>query len=121
MTRIARPALGVFCFDDGSVEVLDEDLAIGRNPATSLSSGEAPARPVTVPSPLGMVSRTHVVVHLEGWQVQITDRDSTNGTFVVAPGRPEFKLRAGEPLPIVMGSRIRLGDEVHIRYEGQAP
>ncbi|MBX3313685.1 MAG: FHA domain-containing protein [Actinobacteria bacterium] len=114
---IRRPPLGLLRFSNGQVETLDGNLVIGRNPASGLVVNDQPTRPVVIESPDGSLSRTHAVVQIEGWQVQVVDRDSTNNTFVEIPGQPEFQLRPGEPFPIPPATRVRLGDEIEFTFE----
>ena len=117
MFIIHRPSLGTLRFSSGHDEPLDENLVIGRSPAPGLLVNDRPTRAVVLPSPDGSLSRTHAVVQIEGWQVQVIDRDSTNNTFVTVPGQPEFQLRPGEAFPIPPGTVVRLGDEVEFRFD----
>ncbi len=79
-------------------------------------TGEAPEL-VKVPSPLKEVSSSHLEVRLEGWQVLVVDRQSTNGTVVTAPGRDPQRLRPGEPVPITPGTTVNLADEAEFVFE----
>ena len=74
-------------------------------------------RPVTVPSPEQDVSRTHVEVRLEGWQVLAVDKGSTNGTTVTIPGHGTQRLRPDLPFPLPVGAVLSLADEVSISFE----
>ena len=51
------------------------------------------------------VSRRHARLSLAGEALQVEDLGSTNGTAV--DGKP---LRAGEPVALQAGSKLRLGD-----------
>jgi hypothetical protein len=117
---IPRPSLGRLRFADGTTTELDRHLLIGRNPATDLKvSGEDTGR-VRLADPDNVLSRTHVAIQLDGWQVQVIDRDSMNHTYVEIPGRPPFQIRPGEPYPVPPGSTIRLGDEIGFVFEAEA-
>lgn len=114
---VARPALGRIRFDDGTVAHLDRHLIIGRNPSANSYPGLDPVDLLRLDDPDQVLSRTHLVLRLDGWQVQAIDRDSLNHTFVQVPGRPAFQLRPGEPFPLPLGSVVRLGDEIGFTYE----
>lgn len=114
---VPRPVLGTITFTDGRVVHVSRPLLIGRSPkADGVLSGEPPEL-VVVPSPLKEISSTHVELRLEGWQVLVVDRQSTNGTVVFAPGRDPQRLRPGEPVPITPGTRVNLADETEFVFE----
>lgn len=114
---IARPSLGRLRFADGSTAELDRHLLIGRNPSTDLQVNGEATGVVRLADPDSVLSRTHVAIQLDGWQVQVIDRDSMNHTYVEIPGRPPFQIRPGEPYPVPPGSTIRLGDEIGFVFE----
>lgn len=114
---VPRPVLGVLRFSDGRAVELDRPLLLGRAPkADGAVGGELPQL-VTVPSPLKEVSGTHLEVRLEGWQVLVVDRRSTNGTTVSLPGRDPERLRPGEPFPITVGTSVDLAEESQFVFE----
>jgi len=115
-----RPQLGVLVLDDGTTLPLDGDYLIGRDPerAAEVKSGEA--RPVRVTSPDGSVSRRHVRVALDNWDVTLIDLGSVNGTQIQPPGDPNFyDIRPNEPVPIVPGTTVRVGVSRTLRYEAR--
>lgn len=92
-------------------------MLIGRSP---IVSGEVRGRIpelVAVASPDQDVSRTHLEVRLEGWQVLVIDRDSTNGTTVELPGREPQRLRPDHPFPLPVGAVVSLAGEVDFTFE----
>lgn len=114
---VPRPVLGSLTFSDGRVVEVSRPLLIGRSPkADGVLSGEPPEL-VVVPSPLKEISSTHLELRLEGWQVLVVDRQSTNGTVVISPGRDPQRLRPGEPVPIMPGTRVNLADETEFVFE----
>lgn len=114
---VARPSLGLIRFDDGTIAHLDRHLVIGRNPSADSFQDLHPVELLRLDDPDQILSRTHLVLRLDGWQVHAIDCDSLNHTFVQVPGRPAFQLRPNDPYPLPLGSVVRLGDEVGFTYE----
>ena len=111
---VAYPVLAVLRASDGSSAELDRPVLIGRAPSTDRSDSRAP-RLMTVPSPNHDISRTHLEVAPDGWQIVATDLNSTNGTILVRPGGVDRQqLAPGEPVPVQVGSVIELGDGVSV-------
>ena len=111
---VAYPVLAVLRASDGSSAELDRPVLIGRAPSTDRSDNRAP-RLMTVPSPNHDISRTHLEVAPDGWQIVATDLNSTNGTILVRPGGVDRQqLAAGEPVPVQVGSVVELGDGVSV-------
>lgn len=114
---VPRPVLGVLRFVDGRQVELTRPLLVGRAPrAEGSMAGDLPQL-VTVASPLKEVSGTHLEVRLEGWQVLVVDRQSTNGTVITLPGRDPQRLRPGEPFPITIGTAVNLAEESEFTFE----
>jgi hypothetical protein len=122
---VPRPVLGVLRLSLGDVIMLDRGVVMGRNPRTDYggpdgfggSAGEERPHVVKLPSADGDISRTHLRVTLDGWQVLVTDLNSTNGTLVTLPGYDPRPLRPGEPLLIHSGTVVTLADGIDFRYE----
>lgn len=115
-----RPQLGVLLLDDGVALTLDGDYVLGRDPerAAEVQSGEA--RPVRVTSPDGSVSRRHLRVALNNWDVNLIDLGSVNGTQIQPPGDPNFyDIPPSEPVPILPGTTVRVGVSRTMRYEAR--
>ncbi len=116
---VARPVLGVLRLSTGDVLTLDRDVVLGRNPPADLTgeNGDGRAHVVRLPSADGEISRAHLRVTLSGWQVLVTDLNSTNGTRVTLPGRDPEQLPPGVPVPISPGTVIALAEGVNFRFE----
>jgi len=111
---VAHPILAVLRASDGSSAELDRPVRIGRAPSMDRSSSPSP-RLMTVPSPNYDISRTHLEVAPDDWQIVVTDLNSTNGTILVRPGGGDRQqLAPGEPIPVQVGSVIELGDGVSV-------
>jgi hypothetical protein len=111
---VPRPVLAVLRSSDGTTADVDRAVLIGRAPSAQRSSARAP-RLMTLPSPGHDISRTHVEVVPEGWQVAVTDLHSTNGTVLVHPGGVDRQqLVPGEPVQVQLGSVVELGDGISV-------
>lgn len=113
---IPSPVLGVLVFADGTRVELDRPLLIGRKPATGTLIGGEEARAIRRPNPDNVLSRTHLEVRLDGWEVAVLDRDSRNLTFVELPGQDPFQLDPSlGPVTIPPGTVVRLGEREELR------
>jgi FHA domain len=113
-----RPPLGVLILNDGSVFELDTDYVIGREPSLHTSVANGSARPLRLADVEGVVSRVHVHVKLDGWQVYVSDLNSSNGTQILLPGETDATpLVPGVRTPIVAGTEVRLGSDHGFRYD----
>lgn len=112
-----RPPLGLLLLDDGSTYRLDADYVAGRDPGTGPDFDSGLVRPLRINDSDGLVSRRHLRIALVGWEVQVVDLGSSNGTFVTLPsdGQPR-RLAAHEPLVVQPGARVELGRR-WLRYE----
>ncbi|WP_440696903.1 FHA domain-containing protein [Clavibacter nebraskensis] len=112
--RILRGGAPVLDPGDADAEriPLDPPVIVGRRPRPPRVVRGAEPRLVTVPSPLGEISGTHVAVRQESGAIVVTDLGSTNGTAVLAPGADRLALRPGESLVVVPGTRVDIGDGV---------
>ena len=99
--------------EDGSAIDLVGTILIGRSP-----DHEAGSDTLTVTG--RQVSRVHFVLDVSGWQLQIRDADSTNGTFVVRQGeRGRRRVPTDSSLAVQVGDTIQFGSRqalvVHAR------
>lgn len=102
----------VLVLPDGSHESLEQAVIVGRSPSVSGVPAAQLPRLVTVTSLEQDISRSHVRVALEGGTVVVTDLHSRNGTTVTSVAGETHKLRAGEPMPVIIGASIDLGGVV---------
>jgi hypothetical protein len=94
----------------GLVVVLDRPVVVGRRPAAPrVVNGPDPAL-VTVPSPTGQVSASHLAVRVEGEAVVVEDLRSTNGTTVRAPGARSITMTSGSSMVVLTGTVVDIGD-----------
>jgi hypothetical protein len=112
-----RPPLGLLLLDDGSTYRLDTDYLAGRDPGLGPDYELGVVRPLRISDADGLVSRRHLRIALVGWEVQVVDLGSSNGTFVTLPGDGQRRrLVANEPLVVRPGAKVELGRR-WLRYE----
>ena len=102
----------------GQTVDVDRVTIIGRAPVAPEGSGAEP-RLVTVPSAHYEISSTHIEVRpgvgADHGTAVITDLGSTNGTVVVLPGLGPQDLAPGEPVQLLPGALIDIGDGITIQ------
>jgi hypothetical protein len=105
-----RPVLGSLLLDDGESVPLEIDYIIGRDPRNDPDAVAGLARPLKIVDAEGVVSRRHARIALVGWDVQIIDLGSSNGTFIQPPGAAERQQMAPHvPVVIRPGTVVTLG------------
>jgi hypothetical protein len=123
---LPRPALGRVKVSNGQDLELDRPLVVGRRPRSPRGGGSqagpggdasALHRIVTVPSPQQDISRSHVEVRLEGWHVLAVDLSTTNGTTLVRAGQAPLSMHPGDPVLVVSGDVVDLGDGATLTFE----
>lgn len=112
---VARPVLAILRPPSGSVVEVDRNVLIGRAPSANRVGRDQLPKLMTVPSPSHDISRTHVQVHPDEWDIIVTDLHSTNGTTLIHPGGDDReRLVPGEPVSVQIGSVLDLGDGVTV-------
>ncbi len=117
LTQVTRPPLGRMRFATGAVVDLDAPVVLGRRPRVARVTGEQLPRVVTLPSPLGEISGSHLAVRLEEWLVLGVDLDSSNGTVLLRPGASPRRLAPQQPEILRSGDVLDLGDGAVITFE----
>lgn len=112
-----RPPLGVLVCDDGATYGLDGDYAIGSDPREEPGVVSGLARPLVLGDAGGGAAPTHMIIHLDGWEVLALNR---------SPGLPAAVLHRGDtqwtPLPSGQWARLAPGSWVgfagrHVVFE----
>lgn len=112
-----RPPLGVLVLDEGSILSLDTDYVIGRDPTRDADVVTGTARQLRIEDPEGVLSRIHARIVLSGWQVQVVDLGSANGTRVWGPGDATWQpIPPQTPTAITPGTQVGFGRR-QLRYE----
>ncbi|WP_344282535.1 FHA domain-containing protein, partial [Actinomadura napierensis] len=113
-----RPPLGVLLLDDGQAVPLEVDQLVGRRPERAPEVAEGRAHPLRMTDAEESISRRHVLVRLQEWQVAVVDLGSANGTAVRAPGAAEFvRLPSDTPVELAPGATVRVGLARTFRFE----
>ncbi|MDP5228328.1 MULTISPECIES: FHA domain-containing protein [Arthrobacter] len=114
---VARPPLGRLRLPSGETVLLDRNVILGRQPSVSrVSSGNMPHL-IQLDSPKRDISRSHAEVRLEGWNVVLTDLNSSNGTVLLREGQSPRRLGQAETALLLSGDVAELGDQVYISFE----
>lgn len=106
-----RPPLGVLLLDDGSTIPVRADMVLGRSPDLSplVTGGEA--RAVTIADTSQSISRVHLRVHLDEWDVVVSDLGSSNGTYAWDESSQSWqRLEPEIALTLDNRHRLRLGE-----------
>lgn len=89
---------------------LDHPVIVGRRPSPPRVVRGTPPELVTVASPTGLVSSSHVLLHAAGSSAVVDDLRSTNGTTVRAPGAAPHRMPAGASIVVLTGTVVDIGD-----------
>lgn len=110
LVKGVRPPLGVLVTDDGAVHALSADVVIGRDPESADDVVAGSSRALSMEDTGGSMSRVHARIVLRGWDVQVVDAASANGTFVAPSADAEWsRLEPGVPTALLPGWRISMG------------
>jgi len=93
--------------ESGARHVIDGPAVVGRNPQAGAGSA---AILVRVDDPTRSVSKNHAELGVDSAGLWLTDRGSTNGTVVSAPGRSPQVAEPGARVRVPVGSTIHVGD-----------
>lgn len=115
-----RPPLGLLVADDGAAFVVETDMVIGRDPSAYTAQrggrsfdGAGRLAPIVLQDRTGALSRAHLEIRIDGWQLLAVDVGSANGTWVRPPAAAApLRLPPGQPVPLAMGSDIHLGGRI---------
>ncbi|MFE3459307.1 FHA domain-containing protein [Nocardiopsis aegyptia] len=105
-----RPPLGYLVSDHGYSYELDGDYVIGRAPQADELVRAGRARALSISDPGRTLAEAHADVRLDDWDVVLTGRGNTTGTFVNEPDSANWiALAPGQPFAIRPGTSVRLG------------
>ena len=92
-------------------------MILGRAPGIPERNDRDRPHHFQLPSPEHDISRKHVEVRLDGWQVVVVDLNSRNGTVVTPPGGVPEPLPSGGSRVLDPGSVVSLTDTISFRFE----
>ena len=95
---------------------LDRGVVLGRKPAPAAGSSDWPHL-VHLPSDHSFVSRRHLQIELDGWDVVARDLDSRGGTTLAAPGRDAERMRPGDAYVLAPGTVLDMAHVYAVRFE----
>lgn len=106
-----RPVLGQLTFDDGAMLSIDRPAAIGSDVPAGYEVDGEPATIVRLDDGLNGVSAIQVEVRTMGWDVEVHDMNSPNGTYTVLRGERQTRtrLRAGQSVVLQDGMVVEVG------------
>jgi hypothetical protein len=108
LVHVPRPSLGRLQLDDGELVELDQELLIGRNPDRDTDPQRRRLRRVRLHG--DKVSRSHLEIRFQGWEVLVADCGSMNGSFVVPdPGGQVVTLEPGRSQMVQPGATVYFG------------
>ena len=114
--RVDRPSLGGLRLPTGEVVPLDRGVILGRKPAPAEGSTDWPHL-VHLPSDHSFVSRRHLQIELDGWDVVARDLGSRGGTTIAPPGRDPQGMRPGEAYVLEPGTVLDMAHVYAVRFE----
>ena len=114
--RVDRPSLGGLRLPTGEVVPLDRGVILGRKPAPAEGSTDWPHL-VHLPADHSFVSRRHLQIELDGWDVVARDLDSRGGTTIALPGREPLQMRPGDAYVLEAGTVLDMAQVYALRFE----
>ena len=111
-----RPSLGGLRLPTGEVVPLDRGVILGRKPAPAEGSTDWPHL-VHLPSDHSFVSRRHLQIELDGWDVVARDLDSRGGTTITMPGREPQRMRPNDAYVLEPGTVLDMAQVYAVRFE----
>jgi hypothetical protein len=109
-----RPHL--LCFDTGQMVTVEGLGLVGRRPMPA--AGVAAAHLVPIPDPELSVSKTHLEFGLNGRELWIRDRGSTNGTVIRHADGSVDTAAPGIQMAVKTGETVKFGDRSFSVGEG---
>ncbi len=110
---VAKPRLGRLEIAGMPEIPLDRSVIIGRAP----TADQAKLRPVVIDNADVRLSRSHLLVKVDDWQVSAIDLGSGNGSVVLLPTGKRVELKPHAAMIIEPSSVIILADVLTVAFE----
>jgi hypothetical protein len=118
-TANPRPVPGALTTGDDAVYPLDRPYVIGRNPLADPMVRDSAASPIVLADD-PQISRVHAYVTVSAESVFVRDAGTPAGTFVAAPGAPEWTRVGVQPVVLQPGWCLRIGAKM-LTYQATGP
>ena len=112
---VERPLIAGVNTNFGEFINIERGVVVGRSP--DAAKGPKGAYLMRVVSPSSDISRSHLMLTTQDWDVVVTDLHSTNGSTIRPIGDQPFILANGQSVHVGLGTVIDLGDGVSLRIE----
>lgn len=112
-----RPEVAVAVLPSGERVPLGRGVVLGRRPRSRRAEAGRVPRLVTVESPGEDISRSHLELRVDDWNLVAIDLSSTNGTLLLRDGAAPQRLRPEAPTILQLGDRLDLGEGVVVTIE----
>ncbi|MGM1028812.1 MAG: FHA domain-containing protein [Actinomycetota bacterium] len=112
-----RPEVAVAVLPSGERIPLGRGVVLGRRPRSRRAEDGRVPRLVTVESPGEDISRSHLELRIDDWNLVGIDLSSTNGTLLQRDGQAPQRLRPEASTILQLGDRLDLGEGVVVTIE----
>lgn len=107
-TTVPQPIVGRLELPDGTHVDLDRSVVVGRNPRPEATRHDGDVYPVQLLAPAS-VSRTHLLLVVDGWTLSAVDCGSQAGSAVVPADGEPIPIDAWTPHEVAPGDQLFLG------------
>jgi hypothetical protein len=112
---VPRPPLGQLRMSTSDTIRLDHGVIFGRDPGTPDANRRDQPYFVKLTDP--DISRRHLEVVLDGWDVTVVDLNSSNGSAITMPGGVPEVIPGGTWRLLVPGTIVHMSDTISFVYE----